>query len=119
MATTESYMPSTVGLIEHGCLEMISISHPVVLNLDNLLSDILEGEEGEVMVRVTEQVDWFTWYLITWWDGNNSHASNMSNSHAGNMSNSHAGNISNSHASNMSNSHAGNISNSHAGNKSN
>ena len=64
MATTESYMPCTVGLIEQGCLEIISISHPVVLNLDNLLSDILEGEEGEVMVRIAGQVD--TWYLITW-----------------------------------------------------
>ena len=34
---------------------MISKSHPAVLNLDHLLSDIHEGEEEEVMVRLAGQ----------------------------------------------------------------
>ena len=37
---------------------MISMSHPAVLNLNQVLSDIHEGEEEEVMVRVAGQMTW-------------------------------------------------------------
>ena len=55
MAATESDMPYEVGLIKQGRWEMISKSHPAVLNLDHLFSDNHEGEEEEGIVRLAGQ----------------------------------------------------------------
>ena len=58
MAATESDMPYEVGLIKQGCWEMISMSHPAVLNLDQVLSDIHEGVSLTYSNQSKNLLDW-------------------------------------------------------------